>query len=315
METIVLLCVCVLSGFTGALAQSQILGAYFSSLGADTVGQGGLNTLNLCFFDPAALSVAASQCDFTNPQTPCVAPAAGGGTNNLQWIYNSISITQSSLSQNTAPVRGGKPTYLISFGGANEGGRAWDTLFSAQASATAFGTNAAQLAVALQQHFNGSVVVGIDLDIEGTVTTLPYFGAFILAFRAIAPYGAHPLQICAVSSLANVSSPDHYKVDLLRAHGPAQGGLSHLNMMVDNVDQSCAQMGAFWLDAGLAFLPPSSKVFGAWGELFPSWILHDPGCDTLFGYMRANGVGLGIWEWWTGPVDSIAAVVAKVRQQ
>ena len=156
-------------------------------------------------------------------------------------------------------------------------------------------------------------MIGIDLDIEDTATTLPYFGSFITAFRSAAPVSKALLQICTLSSFANASSPDHFKVGLLQRYGPAQGGITHVNMMVDNHDASCAEMMQFWRAPGLDFLPASSKVCGMWGELFPSWILHDPGCDALFGWMRSTRAGVGVWEWWSGPVDGVSSVITKMR--
>jgi hypothetical protein len=301
----------VLALVATATSQSQLLGAYYSGLGEDTVGQGGLNTLSLCFFDPLALAMG-SNCNFNDPTTPCVAPASGGGTQTLQWIWNVISATRAALSANTSPTRGGRPTYFVSFGGANEGGQAWDKIFASDATAASMGANAAQLALALSQRF-GNISVGIDLDIEDTTTTLPTFGAFVSAFRAKAPVSQAYLQICTLSSFANASSPDHFKVELLQRFGPAQGGVTHVNMMVDNHDASCEEMMGFWRAPGLSFLPDSSKICGMWGELFPSWILHNPGCDALFSWMRATRAGLGVWEWWSGPVDGVASVLSQVR--
>jgi hypothetical protein len=93
---------------------NQIIGAYYSGLGADTVGAGGLNTLMLCFFSPSAMTDA--DCDFTSGSTPCVAPAAGGGTQTLKWVWGIINATREQLSSNTSPIRDEAPTYLVSFG-------------------------------------------------------------------------------------------------------------------------------------------------------------------------------------------------------
>lgn len=270
-----------------------------------------MNTLALCFFDPVALATGAN-CDFTDPTTPCIAPATGGGTMTLKWIWDAIRLTSSSLSANTSPVRGGKPTYFVSFGGANAGGSGWDKIFSSSSTAAAMGNNAAELFLALTKQFPNATF-GIDLDIEDTTTVLPNFGAFITAFRAKASATRALLQICTLSSFAEPASPDHFKVGLLQQYGPAQGGVTHVNMMVDNHDASCQEMMGFWRDPGLNFLPDSSKVCGMWGELIPSWILHDPGCDTLYAWMRATRAGLGIWEWWSGPVNDVAGVTSKIR--
>ena len=83
--------------------------------------------------------------------------------------------------------------------------------------------------------------------------------------------------------------------------------------MVDNVDVPCTQYLAWWNASGVDFLPLSARVGGAWGEIFPTFILHDPGCGELFPWMRAGGVGIGVWQWWTGDVSAIAAVIADVR--
>ncbi len=49
--------------------------------------------------------------------------------------------------------------------------------------------------------------------------------------------------------------------------GPAQSGINFLNMMVANVDESCANMSVYWRDPNLNFLPPANKILGIWGEL------------------------------------------------
>lgn len=54
---------------SGAGAYSQQLGAYYSGLGMDTLGAGGVNCLFLAFFDPSKMT--AADCNFSDPQTPC----------------------------------------------------------------------------------------------------------------------------------------------------------------------------------------------------------------------------------------------------
>ena len=103
------------------------------------------------------------------------------------------------------------PTVFVSFGGLSEGGKAWDSIFSTNSSAATFGQNTAALVKSLAAHFQQQVSVGIDLDVEGTSTTLPAFAAFISAFRSQAPFGVHPIMMCALSGLANPDSTDHYK--------------------------------------------------------------------------------------------------------
>jgi hypothetical protein len=96
------------------------------------------------------------------------------------------------------------------------------------------------------------------------------------------------------------------------------GGISHVNLMVDNVDVPYSGYAAWWNASALdAALPPSARVGGVWGPIYPSWSLHDPGCDDgaapLFPWMRGGRVGVAIWELWTGATDSLAAIVAAVR--
>ena len=90
------------------------------------------------------------------------------------------------------------------------------------------------------------------------------------------------------------------QVNLLQRYGPAQQGITYLNMMVNNVASSCADMAAFWKAPGLHFLPQANKVLGVWGENLPAWILKNPGCtdgsDALFPWIKDNGVGIGIWQ-------------------
>lgn len=203
----------------------------------------------------------------------------------------------------------------MSFGGATCGGKPWDTIFGSAAAAANFGANAAALVNALSAAASG-VVFGVDLDVEGTATGLPFAGAAVAAFRAGAPFSAFPLQLCALSGLADPASSDHFKVALLQSAGPAQFGISYLNLMVDNVDVPCSAYLGWWNASGLAFLPPYSRVGGCWGEIYPSFVLHPPGCTDgatpLFPVMRA-GMGLAIWELWSGPTDALAAVVAAIK--
>ena len=279
-------------------------------MGAATVGAGGLNALALAFFDPAALSAPPASCNFSDAATPCLAPAPGSGDTTLAWALASVAATQAQLAANAAPAA--QPLYLLSFGGATCGGAPWDAVLASPTLAANFGANAAALVAALAARLPGAAF-GIDLDIEGTATALPQLPALVAAYRARAAYAAHPLQLCALSGCASPSSSDYFKLALLAAVGPAQGGISHVNFMVDNVDEPCAQYLAWWNASAVAFLPPAARVGGAWGEIFPTFILHDPGCDALFPWMRAGGVGIGIWQWWTGDVSAIAAVVAEVK--
>jgi len=89
-------------------------------------------------------------------------------------------------------------------------------------------------------------------------------------------------------------------------------------MMVNNQDASCSDMSVFWRDPGLDFLPAGNKVCGIWGENNAAWIIHDPGCTSgtnpLFPWMKANGVGVGIWEWWSGSTSAVTSVLSQVRQ-
>lgn len=294
----------------------QLLNAYYSGVGADTLGAGGLNSISLAFFNPAPL--ASPACDFADPATPCCAPATGsGGSLNLAWALAQMNASLPALSANTSPVRGGRPTFLFSFGGATQGGAAWDALFGDAAASAAAGANAGWLVRNASAALGGRAFVGVDLDIEGAASALPHIGAFVGAFRAVAPAGTAPLQLCALSGCADPASADHFKLGLMRALGPAQGGIELLNLMVDNVEQSCAQMEAFWRAPGLQFLPPSALALGVWGSIYPSWTLPPPGCTDgaapLFPWVAANGVNIAIWQWWTGDVGAIAAVLAQLR--
>lgn len=291
-----------------ALPPFQLLMAYYSGVGGDTVGSGGLNALALAFFSPSALASAPS-C--SPPAFDCLQPAAGSGEKTLTWVSTTINTTLGGLSGNVDA--GASPLYFISFGGATEGGQGWDTILSSQASAAAFGANAGALVVGLAALFPG-VAFGVDLDIEGTATTLPHMGDLVKAFRAVAPYGTFPLQLCALSGLAIPSSTDYFKVAILASLGPAQKGFSHLNMMVDNQDEPCSFYQGLWNSTALSFLPLNSRVGGVWGEIYPTWVLHDPGCSELFPFMKEGGMGVGIWEWWVGESSEVAAVVAAVKQ-
>lgn len=141
----------VLGSLLSVYSYGQQLGAYYSGLGMDTLGTGGVNSVFLCFFDPSKMT--AVNCNFSDPNTPCVASATGGGGQGLQWvcdicdfsvhsswiaitrlqILSSVIAAAPQLTNNTAPIRGGKPLIFISFGGANEGGAPWDTIFASAA--------------------------------------------------------------------------------------------------------------------------------------------------------------------------------------
>lgn len=63
-------------------------------VGADTLGSGGVNAISLAFFNPAPLG-STTGCDFTNPNTPCIQPAAGSGDGKtLGWALNIFSQVQ-----------------------------------------------------------------------------------------------------------------------------------------------------------------------------------------------------------------------------
>lgn len=307
------------SSVSSSSSWGQVIGAYYSGVGIDSLGEGGMNTLYLAFFDPSKMT--ASNCDFTDPDTPCVYPAPGAGTTlDLGWIEKTINSTAGALSGNTAPLPGSPPLVFISFGGANQGGAAWDQLFSEESSASQFGSNCAALIKAVSSATGNQAVVGIDLDIEETSTDLPYFGAFMSSFRSLAPYNSSPLQMCTLSGVASPDNPDYFKMDLFKQYGPDSGGLTHINFMVTNQDESCNDMADYWLNPSLSFLPNSSIVWGSWGENLPSYILHDPGCSSssgsypaLFPYMSQGGIGLGVWEWWSGDTTQITAVANAVR--
>jgi len=294
----------------------QLLTAYYSGIGADTLGSGGVNSIALAFFDPTPLGNSGN-CDFTNPNTPCIAPAAGSGSKTLGWALSVFNATTSALSGNTSPKRGGKPTIFFSFGGESQGGACWDSLFGSSSTATTFGQNAAKLVTTVYKTIGQSAYVGFDLDVEGTSTNLPYVSSFVKAFRATASYNTYPLQLCALSGLASSGSTDHFKVAIMQQNGPSQNGINFLNMMVAPVDESCTAMAAYWLDSALSFIPPANKIFGVWGEIYPTMVLHGPGCtdgsNPLFPYMKQNQIGIGIWQWWTGSTSDITALINSVR--
>ena len=277
-------------------------------VGADTVGKGGLNALALAFFSPTAL--ASQPC--IPPLFSCLQPASGSGeAKDFSWVKDVVNLTLTGLSGNVK--EGEAPLYLVSFGGSSEGGAGWDNILSSPSSADAFGKNAGVLVQSLAAAFPG-VSFGVDLDIEGTVTALPHLGELVSAYRALAPFSLFPLQLCALSGFSQPSSTDYFKVGLLKEFGPAQAGVSHVNMMVDNQDQPCSFYAQLWNATDIEFLPLNSRVGGVWGEIYPTWVLHNPGCDGfLFTWMKTGRVGVGVWQWWTGGVSEVAAVVAAVR--
>jgi len=291
----------------------QVILAYYSGVGIDTVGSGGLNSISLSFFFPGAMAVPS--CDFNNPQTPCVRPAAGAGPSlGLSWAMQTISTAAPMLQRNSRT----KPIIFFAFGGQSEGGSAWDQIFGQESTASNFGQNCAGLVRAVANAIGNSAFIGIDLDIEGMNTKLPFFGKFITSFRSLAGADSYPLLLDSLSGLSNPSSSDHFKVDLMKNMGPQQGGITFLNMMVNNVQASCATMSAFWRDPNLDFIPPGNKVLGFWGENLSAWILKNPGCtdgsNPLYPWMKSNGVGIGIWQWWIGPTNDITAVINQIKQ-
>ena len=107
LQSSVIVAVGLMFAISGAYAYSQQLGAYYSGLGMDTLGAGGVNCLFLAFFDPTKMT--AADCNFSDPNTPCgencalrpadhalasrrskrtptVAPAPGGGGQGLAWV-------------------------------------------------------------------------------------------------------------------------------------------------------------------------------------------------------------------------------------
>jgi len=302
----------------GSCNGNQLLMAYYSGVGIDTVGAGGVNALALAFFNPLPLGTN-SNCDFTNKNTPCLIPASNSGNKDLNWALGVFNASIKQLSANTSPTRNQKPTIFFSFGGQSQGGAVWDQLLGgSSAIATTFGQNAAKLVTTVYNTIGQSAYVGFDLDVEETSSTLPQIGAFVKAFRAGAPYGTYPLQLCALSGLADPSSGDHFKINIMQQFGPSTQGINYLNMMVNNVDSSCTVMSAFWRNSALDFLPPQNKILGVWGELYPSWVLHGPGCtdgsSPLFSWIKQNGVGIGIWQWWVGSTSDIAGLISAIRQ-
>lgn len=280
--------------------------------------QGGVNALSLAFFAPGPMG-AQTSCDFGDLDTPCLRPASGAGSSEgLKWALETINTSAPGLSKNTAPIAGAVPTVFFSFGGMSEGGGAWDNIFGSDSKAALFGKNAAALVMAASAATGGRARIGIDLDIEGTATTLPSIGAFVAAFRADAAFNEYPLMMCTLSGIADPSSSDHFKLTIMESHGPAKGGINYLNLMVDNQAATCERMSAFWRDERLsAVVPLSAQLLGMWGINNAGWILKDPGCtdgdDPLFPWMKSNSVGFGIWQWWMGDPSPVASVISKVR--
>eukprot|EP01111_Echinosteliopsis_oligospora_P002394 TRINITY_DN1353_c0_g1_i2.p1 TRINITY_DN1353_c0_g1~~TRINITY_DN1353_c0_g1_i2.p1 ORF type:complete len:337 (+),score=96.32 TRINITY_DN1353_c0_g1_i2:47-1012(+) len=294
----------------------QLLMAYYSGIGEETLGSGGVNAISIAFFDPTPLG--SGSCDFTDPNTPCIQPASGSGSaKTLGWALSIFNQSTGALSANTSPNRGGKPTIYFSFGGASQGGACWDSLFGDDSLASSFGHNAAQLVTTVYNTIGQSAYVGFDLDVEGTSTTLPYISSFVKAFREVAAYDTYPLQLCALSGLANNQSSDHFKVEIMQEVGPAQNGINFLNMMVGNTDETCSEMAVYWQDPALSFLPPSNRILGVWGELYPTWVLHGPGCtdgnNPLFPWIQQNQIGIGIWQWWSGSTSDITNLINQIR--
>eukprot|EP01124_Arcella_intermedia_P036691 TRINITY_DN9665_c0_g1_i1.p1 TRINITY_DN9665_c0_g1~~TRINITY_DN9665_c0_g1_i1.p1 ORF type:complete len:317 (-),score=45.04 TRINITY_DN9665_c0_g1_i1:572-1522(-) len=312
---VILLCGLIVTTLGCSSPFGQLILAYYSGIGIDTIGSGGLNALSMAFFAPGPMATSPS-CDFTNPQTPCLQPAAGAGPSlGQRWAVQTINTSIPLLKPNS-PLS--KPTLLFAFGGQSEGGASWDQIFSSPQQATTFGTNCAKLVLTISKLFGDTAFIGIDLDIEGTQTSLPYFQSFMSSFRSLASPGLYPLQLDSLSGLASASNPDHFKVGIMENFGPSQGGISFLNMMVDNVAASCETMSGYWRDSRLDFVPPCNKVLGFWGENLSAWILKNPGCtdgtSPLFPWMKTNGAGMGIWQWWAGATDDITAVILQVRQ-
>jgi hypothetical protein len=244
-------------------------------------------------------------------------PASGAGSSvGEKWSVEVIKKASPLLSKHTAPRKGGKPTIFFSFGGLSEGGGAWNSIFGSKAKAAQFGKNAAKLVTMMANATDNIAYIGIDLDVEGA-SSLPEFESFIAAFRAVAPFNKHPVMMCALSGLAFGDNDDHYKVDLLKKHGPTQKGVNYVNFMVDNVAASCDVMSGFWRNETLKFLPYASRIFGIWGINNMVWIIQDPGCTTgpspLFKWMKTNGVGFGIWQWWLGDPSPVNAILDQVR--
>lgn len=280
------------------------------------MGQGGINALSFAFFSPGPMGESSS-CNFTDLSTSCLRPAAGAGSElGLKWALESIRGSAAQLSENTSPQPGRLPTIFFSFGGMSEGGRAWDSLFSSAAKAAVFGTNAAALVKAAAFATGNVARIGVDLDVEGTSTILPNIGDFVAAFRAEASFDDHPLMLCTLSGIADPSSADYFKLGIMQNHGPAQKGINYLNLMVDNQAPSCDSMSTYWRDERLSFLPEANRLLGMWGINNAGWMLKNPGCTTgdspLFPWMKQNGVGLGIWQWWLGNPSPVSNVIAQI---
>jgi hypothetical protein len=294
----------------------QLILAYYSGVGIETVGSGGVNALSLAFFFFGAM--LSSSCNFNDPNTFCVKPAVGAGPFlGLSWALFTINTAAPFFAGNTAFIRGRKPTIFFSFGGQSEGGAAWDQIFNSASSAQLFGQNCAHLVQAAYTASGQKAFIGIDLDIEGTQSQLPNFPAFVQAFRSQASPNGYPLMLDSLSGLASSGSSDHYKVALMQKYGPPSG-VNFLNMMVNNVQSSCDDMKKFWLDPALNFIPGQNKILGFWGINLSAWILKNPGCtdgtSPLFPWMKSNGAGMGIWQWWSGSPSDITAVINQVRQ-
>lgn len=277
--------------------------------------RGAVNSLALAFFAPDRL--AEDGCTFDNNSTSCLQPAAGAGTSvGQKWAIEIIQSAAPILSQNTAPQRGDKPTIFFSFGGLDEGGAAWDNIFGSHNKAATFGKNTAKLVKTISEITGHVAYIGVDLDIEGA-SALPEFASFITAFRKDAPSDKHPLMMCTLSGLMFWDNDDHFKLDLLQKHGPKTGGINFVNMMVDNIAASCANMSAFWRNKTLDFLPPSSRVLGIWGINNAAWIIQNPGCTSgqspLYKWMKSNHVGFGVWQWWLGNPSPVNAVISQAR--
>ena len=121
-----------------------------------------------------------------------------------------------------------------------------------------------------------------------------------------------------LSGLADPANGEHFKVPILQKYGPAAKGIQYVNFMVDNTAESCTGMSKFWLDPGLAFIPDKNRLFGVWGSNRPTLILGQGACsagctDKLFPWMKKHGVGIAIWQWWTGDFSKVDAVASAVR--
>ena len=184
----------------------------------------------LAFFAPGPLS--NSGCAFTNGSS-CLQPASGAGSSvGQKWAIELIKTAAPTLSKNTSPRKGGKPTFFFSFGGLSEGGAAWEAIFGSSERAATFGTNAAKLVKTMNDLTGNVAYIGVDLDIEGA-KSLPEFGSFIAAFRKDAAFSEHPLMICSLSGLVFWDNDDHYKVNVLKKFGPNAGGVNFVNMVSD----------------------------------------------------------------------------------